>query len=151
MNEAVDCGESHRGILENVRPLTERMIRRHHQTTPFVAGSDQLEQDGCLSLILPHVANVVENQQMVFVELVDRALQRQRLPGLRPPLHQLDRSGWARSVKVCHMAAMVGSRSSRSSNGNRAVSTLIVSPVLSLTRLLPRTGGGRRSWRPGEA
>src|SRR5260370_19653082 len=92
MNEAVDCGEGHRGILENGRPLTERMIRRHHQTTPFVAGSDQLEQDGCLSLILPHVAKVVEDQQMVFVELVDRALQRQRLSGLLQALHQIDPS-----------------------------------------------------------
>src|SRR6266851_7783642 len=69
------------------------MIRRHHQATPFVAGSDQLEQDGCLSLILPHVAKVVEDQQMVFVELVDRALQRQRLSGLLQALHQIDRSG----------------------------------------------------------
>src|SRR5260370_24102816 len=93
MNEAVDCGESHCGVLENARPLNERVVRRHHQTAPFVARRYELEQDGCLSLILSHVAEVVEDQQMVLVELVDRALQRQRLTGLLQTLHEINRSG----------------------------------------------------------
>ena len=56
----------------------------------------------------------------------------------------------ARSVKLCHMAAIVGSRSSRSSNGNRAVSTLIVSLALSFMLRRPSTGEAHRNWRPLE-
>jgi hypothetical protein len=52
----------------------------------------------------------------------------------------------SRSVKLCHIAAMVGSRSSCSSSGSRAVSTLMMSLVLSFMPRLP-AATARRSWR----
>src|ERR1700688_4348301 len=65
------------------------MIRRNNEAAPFVTCGDQLEQDGSLSLILSHVAEVFEDEQVVFVEFLDRAFQRQSLTSLLQALHEI--------------------------------------------------------------
>jgi hypothetical protein len=55
--------------------------------------------------------------------------------------------GTAVKPKLSSVSAMVGSRSSRSSNGSRAMSTLIVSLALSLMLRPPSTGEAHRNWR----
>jgi hypothetical protein len=79
-------------------------------------------------LILPYVAEVVEDQEMVFVELVDRALQRQRLTGLLQTLHEIDRSGKQHAVSALNEGMTQSStemrlpRSARAEQQDRAAS-----------------------------
>ncbi len=49
------------------------MISRHYQAAPFVTSGDQLKQNRAFSLILVHITKVLEDDEVVFVELLDRA------------------------------------------------------------------------------
>jgi hypothetical protein len=63
------------------------VIGGDHEAAPLVAGCDELEQDRGLRLIFADVAEVVEDQQVVFVELLDGTFERQSLAGLLQSLH----------------------------------------------------------------
>jgi len=76
------------------------MISRNYQAAPFVTGSDQLKQDRGLGLILSHIAEGFEDEQVVFVELLDGTFQRQRLPSLLQTLHKIGGSGEQHPVAV---------------------------------------------------
>src|SRR5271168_2000759 len=89
MDKTVDSGKRHGGIRENAGPLAKWMISGNYQATSFVTCGDQLEQDGSLSLILSHVAEVFEDQQVVFVEFLDRTFQGQSLTSLLQALHEI--------------------------------------------------------------
>lgn len=54
-------------------------MRRSRMASPnrsaFVAGADQLEQNAGLGLILGPVGEIVENQQVIFIEFGDRRFE----------------------------------------------------------------------------
>ena len=74
VDEAVYGGERHGGIRKHADPVAEGLICRDHQAAAFVSGSDQLEQHRGFGLIFADVAEVLEDEQMVFVQLLDGAL-----------------------------------------------------------------------------
>ena len=57
----------------------ERLIGGDQHAAALVSGGDQLEQHGGLGLAFVDVGEVVEDQQVVFVELGDGGLEGQRL------------------------------------------------------------------------
>jgi hypothetical protein len=75
MDETVDHGQRHGGIGEDLAPLTERLICGDEDGAAFVAGTDELEQDAGLGLILADVGEVVEDQEVEAVETVDGGLE----------------------------------------------------------------------------
>lgn len=75
MDETVNRGEGHGGIREHGRPFAEWSIRCDQQASALVSGSDQFKQRAGFSLIAVNVAQVIENNQVVLVELVDGAFQ----------------------------------------------------------------------------
>lgn len=75
MDEPVDGGESHSLVWKDFPPLAERLICRDEQRAPFVSGADQLEEDAGFGVILGDIGDVVEDEEMIFVELVDRGLE----------------------------------------------------------------------------
>ena len=72
VNEAIYGGERHRLIWKNSALLAEGLICRDEQRSALVSGADQFEKHARFRLILAHVSEVVEDQQMIFVELGDR-------------------------------------------------------------------------------
>ena len=100
VDKPVHSGQRHGGVREDARPFAKRMISRNYQAAPFVTGSDQLEQDRGLGLILSHIAKVFEDEQVVFVELLDGTFQRQGLPSLLQTLHKIGGSGEQDPVAV---------------------------------------------------
>src|SRR4051794_9722478 len=72
MNEAVDGGNRHGRIGKDVVPGAERLVGGDQQGAALVAGADQLEQHAGFGLALLDVGEVVEDQQVVLVELLDR-------------------------------------------------------------------------------
>jgi hypothetical protein len=84
------------------------VIGGHHQAPPLVAGGDQLEQYRGFCLILADVAEVIENQQMVFVELLDGTLERQRLTCLLQSLNEIGCSGEEDPVAVLDQGVTEG-------------------------------------------
>ena len=75
MDEAVDRGERHGGIGEDLAPLAERLVGGDEHGAAFVAGADELEQDAGLGLILGDVGEIVEDQEVEAVEPVDGGLE----------------------------------------------------------------------------
>ena len=77
MDEAIDDGEGHRLVGEDLAPFTEGLVRSDEQGSPLVPSAYELEQHTGFGLILGDVGEVVEHEQVVFVELGDRGLQSQ--------------------------------------------------------------------------
>ena len=70
------------------------------QAAPFVARSDQLEQCASLRLIAIHVAQIIENDQVILIELLDRALQGQRLSSGLQTLNEVGRASGQDAIAV---------------------------------------------------
>ncbi len=90
MDEAIDGGERHGGIGEDLAPFAERLVGGDQHGAAFVAGADELEQDAGLGLILGDVGEVVEDQQVEFVELGDGGFEGE-VRGARPGASGRDR------------------------------------------------------------
>ncbi len=75
VDEPVDGGDRHRGIGEDRVPCAERLVGGDEDGAAFVAGADQLEQHRGLGLALLDVGEVIEDQQAVLVELLDRGCE----------------------------------------------------------------------------
>ena len=75
MDEAIDSGERHSLVWKNLAPVAEWLIGGDQHGAPLVAASDQLEQYTGFGLILADVDDVIEDQQMIFVELGERGFR----------------------------------------------------------------------------
>ena len=75
MDEAVDGGERHGGVGEDLSPFAERLVGGDQHGAPLVAGADELEQHAGLGLVLGDVGEVVEDQQVEAVEPADRGFE----------------------------------------------------------------------------
>ena len=91
VDEAVDGGERHGLIGEDLAPFAEGLIGGDQHGSPLVARGDQLEQDAGLGLILGDVGDVVEDEQVVAVELGDRGF---RAPARGAPPEAAGRDRW---------------------------------------------------------
>src|SRR5215467_15421652 len=89
MHEAIDGGEHHGLVGKNLVPVAERTVGRDRYRAALVAHGDQLEQDAGLRLILGNVGDVVEDQEMIFVELGDGRLETQLAVGHLELLNEL--------------------------------------------------------------
>ena len=75
VDEAVDGGERHGRIGEDLAPLAERLIGRNEDRASFVTRTDELEQHTGLGLVLADVGQVVEDQEVEAIEPVDGGLE----------------------------------------------------------------------------
>lgn len=93
VDQTIDGRQRHRLVGEDSPPLAEWLIGCDQQRTTLVAGGDQLEQYAGLRLVLAHVCDVVEDQEVIAIEFGDRGLQRQLAPRDLQPLHQISGAG----------------------------------------------------------
>ena len=93
MNETVDGREGHGLIWEGLAPFTERLIGGDEHRSSLVASADQLEQNAGLGLILGDIGEIVQNQQVIFVEFGDRRFEREITARDLEFLHEIDDSG----------------------------------------------------------
>ena len=89
MNEAVDGGERHRLLGEDLAPITEWLIGGDQQGAAFVASGHQLEQNAGLRLVLGDVRKVVEDQEMVAVEFGNGGFKGEVAACDLEPLHEI--------------------------------------------------------------
>ena len=93
VNKAVDDGERHRLVGEDFSPFAEGLVGGDQQGSPLVSGTDEFEQDAGFGLILGDIGEVVEDQQMVFVELGDGGFESKFAAGDLQPLDEIGGSG----------------------------------------------------------
>jgi hypothetical protein len=90
VNKAIDDGQRHRLVGEDLSPFAERLAGCDQQGSPLVSGTDEFEQDAGFGLILGDIGEVVEDQQVVFVELGDGSFESEFAAG---DLQALDKIG----------------------------------------------------------
>ena len=93
MNQTIDGGQGYGLIGKNPSPFAEGLIGGDQHRSPLVSRADQFEQNAGFRLILGDIGEVVENQQMVFVELGDRRLEHEIAPRDLEFLHEVGGSG----------------------------------------------------------
>jgi hypothetical protein len=75
MDEAIDGGERHSLVGEDLAPCPEWLIGSDQHRASLVAAADQLEQHAGFGLILADIGDVVEDQQVILVELGEHAFE----------------------------------------------------------------------------
>ena len=98
MNEPVDGGQRHGRIGEYRIPFSEGLVCRDQHGSALISRADEFEQDARFSLILGDVGNVVEDQQVEFIQLRDGAFEDEIAPGLLQLLNQVGGSGEEHAV-----------------------------------------------------
>src|SRR5712691_6764675 len=93
VDEAIDDGERHRLVGEDLSPFAEGLVGGDQQGSPLVSGTDEFEQDAGFGLILADIGEVVEDQQVVLVELGDGGFESEFAAGDLQPLDEIGGSG----------------------------------------------------------
>jgi hypothetical protein len=119
MNEAVDRGEGHGGVGEDLAPFTERLVGGDQQRSTLIACAYQLEQDAGLGLVLGDIGQVVEDQQVIFVELGDRGFEAEIAARDLKFLHEVGGSGEQHAPALFHQGQAERGRQVRLSSAGR--------------------------------
>src|SRR5215467_3732181 len=93
MNEAVDDSDRHRLVREDLAPFAKGLVGGDQQRTPLVAGADELKQDAGFSLVFGDVGDVIEDQEVEFVELGDGGFESELATGNLQPLDEIGGAG----------------------------------------------------------
>jgi hypothetical protein len=72
VHEPVHGRHGHGAGAEDVLPLAERLVGCHQQGSALIAVHHQLKEHRGLRLVLVHVANIVNDEQAIAIELVER-------------------------------------------------------------------------------
>jgi hypothetical protein len=75
MDQSVDGCRRHGGIGKDSVPGRKRLVGGDSDAVSFVSMGDEFEQDAGLGLILANIRDVVEDDEVVFVELLEGADQ----------------------------------------------------------------------------
>lgn len=110
MDEAIDSGEGHGFAGEDFAPFTEWLVCRDEQRASFVAGADELEEDAAFGLILGDIGDVVEDEQVEFVEFGDGGFESEVLPSCLQLLHEIGCSRVKRAPSLFDEGAPEGRR-----------------------------------------
>lgn len=71
LNQSIDGSDGHRGIWEDLIPGAEWLVDGDHDRSSLVAGTDKLEQHRSLGLVLLEIGEIVEDDEVIYVELLD--------------------------------------------------------------------------------
>jgi len=89
VHEAVYSGNHHSLIRKNLIPLSKWLVCGDQQRASLVTRSDQLEQDAGLGMIFVDIREIVENQEVIFVELAQGCFKLKRLASPLQALHEV--------------------------------------------------------------
>ena len=78
-DQAVDGGDRHAWVGEHGVPGAWRLVGGNQDRAPLVSCAGEFKQDGGLGLVLLDVGDVVEDEQVVFVEFFNGACEFQLL------------------------------------------------------------------------
>ena len=110
MDEPIDCGERHGLAGEDFAPFAEGLIGGDQDGSAFVAGGDELEEHAGFSLVLGNIGEVVEDQQVIFVELVDRGFEAEIASCELEPLNEIGGASKENTVAVLDQREAQGGR-----------------------------------------
>src|SRR5271155_621517 len=90
MHQSIDGRRRHGGIGKDRVPGRKRLVGGDSDAVSFVSMRDEFEQDAGLGLILTDIRDVVEHDEIVFVELIEGADQGEVAARDLQPLDHID-------------------------------------------------------------
>src|SRR5690348_7877744 len=93
MNEAVDDSDRHCLVREDFAPFAEGLVGGDEERAPLVAGADELKEHAGFGLVFGDVGDVIEDQQVEFVELDNSGFEREFAAGDLEPLDEIGGAG----------------------------------------------------------
>src|SRR5437868_13566922 len=89
MNEAVDDSDRHCLVREDFAPFAEGLVGGNEERPPLVAGADELKEHAGFGLVFSDVGDVIEDQEVEFVELGNGSFESQFAAGDLQPLDEI--------------------------------------------------------------
>src|SRR5215472_208553 len=78
-----NCGsDRHRLVWEDLAPFAKGLVGGDQQRAAFVPGADKLKKDAGFSLVFGDVSEVIEDQEVEFVELGDGGFESELATGI---------------------------------------------------------------------
>src|SRR5262252_870855 len=93
MNEAVDDRDRHCLVREDLAPFTERLVGSDEEGSPLIAGADELKEHTGFGLVFGDVGEVIEDQEVEFVELGDGGFEGELAASNLQPLDEIGGAG----------------------------------------------------------
>ena len=93
VDKAVDRGHRHCRIGEDVAPSREGLVGRYGDAVSLIAVADEFEQHTGFGLILAHIGQVIEDDQVVFVQFIQGGSKSEVATGGLEPLDHVGRAG----------------------------------------------------------
>src|SRR5262249_60401302 len=93
MNQAVDDRDRHCLVREDFAPYAERLIGSDEEGSPLVPGADEFKEHAGFGLVLGDIGDVIEDQQMEFVELGNGGFESELAAGNLQPLDEISGAG----------------------------------------------------------
>src|SRR4051794_11427023 len=98
MDEAVDDSDRHSLIREDLAPLAKGLVGSDEEGSPLVPGADEFKEHAGFGLVFGDVGEVIQDQQMEFVELGNGGFESELATGNlqslnEPPSIPVPRSG----------------------------------------------------------
>src|SRR3954469_15543850 len=133
MDEAVDDSDRHSLIREDLAPLAKGLVGSDEEGSPLVPGADEFKEHAGFGLVFGDVGEVIQDQQMEFVELGNGGFESEsavvRNPDLKFPTS---------SDTFPHVVGLVlPCRSTRQNEANYSIGPPRTTSSLSKTRCDP--------------
>jgi hypothetical protein len=122
MNEAVDDSDRHCLVREDFAPFAEGLVGGDEERTPLVAGADELKEHAGFGLVFGDVGDVIEDQEVEFVELGNSGFERELTAAKRANRYRGCNRSWCPNVNLTKPAT-----------GSRTACTIY--PIMSSARL----------------
>src|SRR5947209_7350412 len=93
MDEAVDDGDRHCLVREDLAPFAEWLVGGDQEGSPLVAGADELKEHAGFGLVFGDVGEVIQDQEVEFVELGNGGFESELAAGNLQPLDKIGGAG----------------------------------------------------------
>src|SRR5205823_1199682 len=93
MDEAVDDSDRHSLIREDLAPLAKGLVGSDEEGSPLVPGADEFKEHAGFGLVFGDVGEVIQDQQMEFVELGNGGFESELATGNLQSLNEICGAG----------------------------------------------------------
>src|SRR5271165_2854117 len=121
IDEAVDNSDSHCLVWEDFAPFAERLVGSDEDGSPLITDADEFEKHAGFGLVFGDVGEVIEDQEVEFVELGNGGFEKELAAGDLEPLDEIGGAGkqYAPAIfdkgeaKRCREMALAAARGSK--------------------------------------
>ena len=93
MDEAIDNSDRHGLVREDLAPFAKGLVCGDEEGSSLVPGADEFKEHTGFGLVFGDVGEVIEDQEVEFVELGNGGFESELATGNLQPLDEIDGAG----------------------------------------------------------